>query len=712
MRAPNTQSVRERVQRTDAPAATDHSGTQSPEPPSPARRIAHALLVFATVAFTVSLLAGAVRADGITPLELSLLLLYALLSGWIALAFWTAVAGFFVMLALGRRARRTALPASSTARVALVMPIYNEDPRRIFAGIEAIWRDLEDTGEAARFDFHVLSDTRDPDLWMDEESAWYALCTRLQAHGRIFYRNRPENTERKSGNLAEFVRRCGAGYPYFVILDADSVMSGSTLVELLARMEAEPRLGLIQVPPVSVNRASLFARVLQFSGALYGRMYCAGLAFWQRGESNFWGHNAILRTQAFAACCGLPRLPGREPFGGEILSHDFVEAALLARKGWSVVLAWDLDGSYEEIPPTLIDYAKRDRRWCQGNLQHARIVGAHGLRLSSRVHLAMGVMSYVASPLWLLFLALTAVEAWVQSRAVPVYFFGDTTVPIWPDTYTFELTSVMLATLAMLFLPKLLALLLLLLDGRARRGHGGLLGAAGSVLIEILFAVLLAPVMMLFQSKFVFATLARRNVGWPAQQRDDHATRFAEAVGAHLGQSFLGAAVGLWAWWYVPHFFWWFTPVLAGLLLAVPFSMLTSRVDLGTWMARRGLFRAPEESDRPRCLRYLDSALASGPVVSEAGFRRVLADPRATSLHLALTPIAAPLTRRERHRLEGVLLALEEEGPAAAINRADCRFFLSRREGPSLWLERVRASARPSSGGAPEPPQPEREREH
>jgi len=686
------------------------AGTQGPEPPSRARRLAHATLVFATVAFAVSLLAGAVRADGITPLEFSLLLLYALLSGWIALSFWTAVAGFFVVLASAGRARRTPLPADSAARVALVMPVYNEEPQRIFAGIEAIWRALGDTGEGHRFDVHVLSDTRDPDLWMDEEASWLRLCTRLDAHGRIFYRNRRENTARKSGNIAEFIERVGAAYPYFVILDADSVMSGPTLVELLARMEADPRLGLIQAPPVSVNRASLFARVLQFSGALYGRMYCAGLAFWQRGESNFWGHNAILRTRAFAACCALPRLPGREPFGGEILSHDFVEAALLARGGWSVVLAWDLDGSYEELPPTLIDYAKRDRRWCQGNLQHAQLVLAHGLRLSSRVHLAMGVMSYVASPLWLLFLALTAVEAWVQDQSVPVYFFGDTTVPLWPETYTFELTSVMYATLVMLFLPKLLALALLLFDGRIRRGHGGLLGATGSVLLEVLFSVLLAPVMMLFQSKFVFATLARRNVGWPAQQRDDHATRLFEAIGAHLGQTLIGVMVGLWAWWQVPDFFWWFTPVLAGLLLAVPFSMLTSRVDLGAWAARRGLFLSPEERDRPACLRYLDAAMAIGPAATGTGFWRVLTDPRAASLHMALTPPGMPLARREQHRLQGVLIALEEEGPEA-LDRADRRFLLGRREGVAEWLERYWAGSA-SQRAVAEPPQPERKRQH
>jgi membrane glycosyltransferase len=686
-----------------SPAEAERPGTTAPvHAPSRARRLAHAGLVTGTVALAVSLLAGAVSAAGVTPLELFLLLLYMLLSGWIALSFWTAVAGFLVLLARHGRRPSGVVPATSTARVALVMPIYNEDPPRILAGIEATWRTLGDTPEAARFDIHILSDTRDPDLWMDEELAWLRVCTRLNAHGRIFYRNRPDNVARKSGNIAEFIQRCGATYPYFVILDADSIMSGETLVELLARMERSPATGLIQVPPVPVNRSSLFARILQFSGALYGRMYCAGLAFWQRGESNFWGHNAIIRTTAFASCSGLPRLPGREPFGGEILSHDFVEAALMARAGWAVELAWDLAGSYEEIPPTLIDYAKRDRRWCQGNLQHARIALAHDLRLSSRVHLGMGVMSYVASPLWLLFLVLTAAEAWVQGRSVPVYFLGETFVPLWPESYSFELTSVMYATLVMLFLPKVLALALLLVDPRTRYGHGGLLGATASVLLEVLFSVLLAPVMMLFQTKFVVATLLRRNVGWPAQQRDDRATRFLEAVAAHAEQTITGLVVGLWAWWLVPGFFWWFTPVLAGLVLAVPFSMLTSRVDLGLMAARAGLFLSPDERSRPRCLQYLDEALAAAPASLGPGFWQTLNDPFRASLRMAIAPAGLQPTRRERHRIEGLLLALEDDG-IDALDRADRRYLLSWRQGVAGWLARAPLFA--SSRRVPEPPQ-------
>jgi membrane glycosyltransferase len=127
--------------------------------------------------------------------------------------------------------------------------------------------------------------------------------------------------------------------------------------------------------PLIVNRTSLFARVQQFASRLYGPMLSEGLAWWSGSEGNYWGHNAIIRTRAFAEQAGLPRLPGRKPFGGEILSHDFVEAALLRRGGWDVRMAPQLYGSFEECPPSLPDLIVRERRWCQGNLQHEACTG-------------------------------------------------------------------------------------------------------------------------------------------------------------------------------------------------------------------------------------------------------------------------------------------------------------------------------------------------
>jgi len=640
------------------------------------RRVVFFLLVLLTTLVAMGLMVSVFQTDGLSPMELILLLLYAILFSWICISFWTAFMGFFICLtghdhwAISRHPGTPPDPAAPPPRTAILMPIYNEDSERVFAGLRAIHQSLADTGQLAGFDFFVLSDTRDPEVWVEEELRWQNMVRALDGKGRIFYRNRPENTSRKSGNLEDFCTRWGSQYRYMIVLDADSIMKGETLVEMVRIMERQPRVALLQTPPVPINRESLFARILQFAGSLYNRMFTAGLNYWQLGETNYWGHNAIIRIQPFLDHCGLPKLPGREPFGGDILSHDFVEAALLRRAGWEVWLAYDLEGSYEEIPPTLIDYAKRDRRWCQGNLQHLRLALSHGFNALSRLHFSMGVMSYLASPLWLLFLIATGVEAYFQTQHEPVYFFGENWAPVWPVSFAVEMTTVLLVTLTMLFLPKGLALLLLLKDSRLRRDYGGMLKATLSVVLETVFSVLTAPVLMLFQTKFVLAILMRRAVGWPPQQRGDHMTSFREAAQTHGVQTLIGVVAGVLSYQYVPAFFWWFIPVLLGLVLAIPVSMLSSSIALGRQSRELGLFLTPEETEQPVVLRYLEENLEEDepvlPVLREkpaSRFVQALTDPYVNALHLSLLPEREPPGKRRRHYLEGLVHQLEEEGP-------------------------------------------------
>lgn len=652
------------------------------------RRSLYFSLVIATTVFDLALLTGAYRPGGFSPLELLLLVLYTILIAWIAASFWTAVMGYFTLFTGKDRLRLgndNAAPKSISGgdeafRTAIVMPIYNEDPVRVFAGLKAIFHCLQETGKGDHFDVFILSDTRDPDIWVQEELQWRQWCVEANLGGRVFYRNRVENTARKSGNLADFVANWGGRYRYMIVLDADSLMSGTTLVEMVRRMEANPRVALLQVPPVPVNRESLFSRMLQFASSLYGRMFTAGLSYWQLADSNYWGHNAIIRVRAFAAHCGLPHLPGREPLGGEILSHDFVEAALLRRAGWEVWLAYDLNGSYEEIPPTLIDYAKRDRRWCQGNLQHARLATARNLRPLSRLHLVMGVMSYLASPLWFIFLVVTGLEAYVQTIQEPIYFFGDNLFPVWPESYRVEMTTVLVVTLAMLFLPKILAWALLFRDSDLARQYGGVSRAGLSVIIESLFSVLFAPILMLFQTKFVTAILLRKNVGWPPQQRGDHQTGLVEAFSAHAGQSLLAIGAGLLSYYQVPAFFWWFTPVLAGAVIAVPLSMITSRTSLGRGTRRLGLFKTPAEHRPPRVLELMKKELkhlAQSPAAS-ANWYLAAFDPAIYTFHASLLPDVQP-SRKRRHYVEGLMIQLEDEGPKG-LSGSEKRALLSHRD--------------------------------
>jgi membrane glycosyltransferase len=656
------------------------------------RRGVFFLLVLTTTLTALGLLFSVFQANGLSPMERLLSVLYATLFAWICFSFWTAFMGFLVCLsgrdawAISRRPGPSAEPTGAPPRTAILMPIHNEDSERVFAGLRAIHQSLAETGQSDAFDFFILSDTRDPEVWVEEELRWQDMVRALNGQGRIFYRNRPENTGRKSGNLEDFCTRWGGRYRYMIVLDADSLMRGETLTAMVRIMERQPRVALLQTPPTPVNRVSLFARILQFAGSLYGRMFTAGLNYWQLGASNYWGHNAIIRVQPFLDHCGLPNLPGREPFGGTILSHDFVEAALLRRAGWEVWLAYDLPGSHEEIPPTLIDYAKRDRRWCQGNLQHLRLVFARGFSPLSRLHFAMGVMSYLASPLWLLFLIATGVEAYLQTQQELVYFFGDHWAPVWPVSFAVEMTTVLVVTLAMLFLPKLLALALLLQDADRRRAHGGMGRAALSVVLETAFSVLTAPVLMLFQTQFVLAILLRRAVGWPAQQRGDHQTGFQEAALVHGGQTLLGVAAGVLSYQYVPEFFWWFTPVLLGLVLAIPVSMLSSSLALGRVTRDWGLFLTPEETDPPAVLRYLEENLEENePVLAVLRekpanrFIQVLTDPYVNALHLSLLPEREPPGKRRRHYLEGLIHQLEEEGPDS-LSAAQQRELLSEPE--------------------------------
>ncbi|HZH02874.1 MAG TPA: glucans biosynthesis glucosyltransferase MdoH, partial [Myxococcaceae bacterium] len=486
---------------------------------------------------------------GHTTLEYVLLAFFAVNFSWIALSFWTGIAGFATLMRR-RHAPGLKWPSAETARrpltarVAVVTPVYNESPTEVFSRLEAMARSVARLGQSHAFDFFVLSDTQDPDVWVEEELAWSELSARLGDLARVYYRRRANNAYKKSGNVADFCRRWSSAYESFIVLDADSLMSGETLVTMAQLMELNPQAGIIQVPPLLVGRQTLFARLQQFAASVYGRINAAGLAYWQLGDSNYWGHNAILRSVAFSKHCGLPVLPGSKPFGGEILSHDFVEAALVRRAGYSVWLVPELGGSYEQVPPTLIDYAKRDRRWCQGNLQHLPLVFAADLHPMSRLHFALGVMSYAASPLWLLFLGVGLLAA-VQDRFIePSYFLPYRTLfPIWPTFETESAIRLGLISLSLLLVPKILGVLWIVLSEERAAPLGRKLLTFASSLFEIAWSVLLAPVHMVLQSTFVATALMGRSVNWGSQQREDRTTSWREAAARHGVHTLLGAAV-------------------------------------------------------------------------------------------------------------------------------------------------------------------------
>jgi membrane glycosyltransferase len=568
------------------------------------RRAAFFGLTFLTSLAASLLMLDILKVNGQTLLNALALPLFFVLFTWISGAFWTAVAGFVVRL-VGRDPVVLQPPQLASqplpSKTAIVVPIYNEDTVRVFAAVDAIWWSLQQQPAEQGFDFYILSDTRDSEIASAEVAAWSALVARRGASGRLFYRRRSDNVGRKSGNLAEFVRNWGGAYDYMIVLDADSIMSGQALVSLAQLMDAHPDVGIIQTLPLLAGRETLFARLLQFAVRLNGSMLANGLAFWQLSESNYWGHNAILRLRTFAQYCALPRLPGAPPFGGEILSHDIVEAAFMCRAGYKVWLVPEIAGSWEEVPSNVIDYAARDRRWAQGNLQHIGVMPMRGLHWLSRTHLLTGILSYVSSPLWLLVLILSSIVTCIQAVTGHRYFQPGaySLFPSWPQYRDGEIAAVLTMTVIVLLVPKMLGAFLALRDRAVRSAFGGAPKILGGFLLEQLLSIVLAPTMMLFHSEFVLRALLGRSVGWDAQARGDRGITWREAYLRHRWHFAIGLVWGAAILVLAPNFIWWMSPVIIGMLLSMPLTVLTSRADLGRALRRHGWLLTPEETAEP-----------------------------------------------------------------------------------------------------------------
>ncbi|WP_459615412.1 glucans biosynthesis glucosyltransferase MdoH [Bordetella sp. 2513F-2] len=567
------------------------------------RRLALLVGVAVQTAVATWYMKGVLPYQGGQVLEIAILALFALLFCWVSSGFWTAMMGF-LQLMIGRdrysiSARGLSdAPLPDGARCALVMPICNEDVVRVFAGLRATYESLARTDSLAQFDIYILSDSYKADICVAEQQAWIDLCNMVNGFGRIFYRRRRRRVKRKSGNIDDFCRRWGANYRYMVVLDADSVMSGACLKSLVQLMEAHPEAGIIQTAPQASGKHTLYARIQQFATRVYGPLFTAGMHFWQLGESHYWGHNAIIRLEPFMRHCILAPLPGKGPFAGAILSHDFVEAALMRRAGWGVWIAYDLPGSYEELPPNLLDELQRDQRWCHGNLMNFRLFLIDGLHPVHRVVFLTGVMSYLSAPLWFLFLALSTLLLGVHTLTEPQYFVEPRQLfPIWPQWHPDKAIALFSTTFVLLFLPKVLGVLLVCFKNPA--DYGGRYKALKSMLLEVLFSMLLAPVRMLFHTRFVVAAFLGLQARWVSPQRDDADTSWEESFRRHGSQTALGLAWGALVAWLDPVFLWWMAPILAALLLVIPLSVYSSRVGPGRRAEADGLFRIPEEIHPP-----------------------------------------------------------------------------------------------------------------
>jgi membrane glycosyltransferase len=582
------------------------------------RRRVLLVLVLLSAALATGVMLQVLPNDGAPLLRIAQLALFGLLFAWVSAGFFTAMMGFRVLLrgdphAISARDVGHA-PIDAKARTAIVMPICNEQVGAVFAGLRATCESLAATGAARLFDVFVLSDTSDPALRAAELAAWAELRDTFGSGARVYYRWRQHRTKRKSGNVADFCRRWGRNYRYMVVLDADSVMNGDCLLALVRMMEARPDAGIIQTAPRACGQTTLHARAQQFSGAVTGRLFTAGMQYWQLGESHYWGHNAILRVEPFITHCALAPLPGRGGLSGEIMSHDFVEAALMRRAGYRVWLVHDLPGSFEQQPANLLDELQRDRRWCQGNLQNARLIAEPGLHGVHRAMLLTGAMSYLSAPLWLGFVLLGAAH-WLQA-GTPMFGFV--------DAAPWQAVALWLSTVVMLALPRLVGIAAILLK-RQQREYGGTSALLRSAALEAGLSVLQAPLRMTAHTLFVVGALTGLKLDWKSPPREASDIGWREAARRFVGAGAIALTLGALLAWVEPRLAIWLAPMGIPLLLAAPVVVMTSRSALGKRLLGLRLLMIPEEHAAPRVLR--NAAMFTRRAAPAPAWEDVVTDP-------------------------------------------------------------------------------------
>jgi membrane glycosyltransferase len=578
---------------------------------------------------------GVLTTNTVTALQWVFLILFSINFIWIAFAFSQALLGFLVLLKPRLIKQREIDPPFKTA---ILLPVYNEDPVRVRAAIEAMRSDLLNKAPG-RYAFFILSDTNRADAWIAEEQTFMELVDTSGQGCPVYYRRRHRNKERKAGNIGDWVQRWGGDYGAMIVLDADSVMSADSMVTLSRRLAASPGVGLIQTLPTIVFADTLYGRVQQFANHCFGPVYAAGLSCWHGMSSNFWGHNAIIRTQAFAKSCHLPILTGKPPFGGHVLSHDFIEAALLRRAGWGVRFDTDIQTSFEQAPPSLIDVLVRDRRWCQGNLQHTRFLFAKGFVLPTRLHLLSGIMSYLSAVFWLSLilvgLAIAAQAAFVR----PEYFANPSLFPTWPVFDSERALRLFVVSMAIVLAPKVFGWFAAMVHVRRCLRFGGPVLLTLSTLLEMVVSGLYAPILMVSQFTVVFSILRGKDGGWLPQSREDGALGWKPVARHHAGHTLFGTALAVLSLLLSKALFFWLLPISAGLILSIPLSWISGGARRTKWLKMSGLLRAPEEKDPVPILAQLKQKLADTPKLRKTGgLTRLVNDPYLFAWHLSQLP--------------------------------------------------------------------------
>jgi membrane glycosyltransferase len=549
------------------------------------RRLGFAILVGTSSVALLALMAATLFAAGPDPIGLAMLLMFAVTLPWTTIGFWNAAIGFALMCftrdaaaLVAPHLRKFNVDDRITSATALLVCVRNEDPRRLARNLDWMGEGLVASGEAGWFHLYILSDSNDAAIAAAEQELAAALTQKFAGRLAVSYRRREHSSGFKAGNIRDFCERWGQLHRYAIVLDADSLMTPRAMLRLVRVMQAAPRIGILQTLVTGLPSASAFARIFQFGMRLGMRSYTLGAASWQGDCGPYWGHNAILRLAPFTEHCQLPVLPGEPPLGGHVLSHDQLEAVLMRRAGYEVRVLPEEDGSWEENPPNLPEFIRRDLRWCQGNMQYFHFLGLRGLLPVSRCQLVLAIVMYLSAPAWLAFMLLGLL------RQLP---------------FRMDLGLILFfITLAMGLAPKLATLADVLIRRELRQAYGGPLRILASALLEFFATLLIAPIAAVAVSLFIAGLPFGRRVGWTTQQRDTESLPFSVAAQCLWPQTLLGIILAAWFWQVAPGAVWYWAPLVLGLAGAIPLAIITAHPAVGRAMAAAGLCRIPEEARR------------------------------------------------------------------------------------------------------------------
>jgi membrane glycosyltransferase len=534
-------------------------------------------------------------------LDILMLVLFAVTLPWNVIGFWNALIGFLIMR-FARDPVGLVTPVALDVRgdepinssTAILLTIRNEHPDRVFRNLERMMEGLIERGVAHHFHAYLLSDTNRDDIAHEEEQGFGDLKARYAGRMDITYRRRTSNEGFKAGNVREFLVTHGWRHEFALTLDADSIMSADAILRLVRTIQADDKLGLVQSLVVGLPSTSLFARVFQFGMRLGMRSYTIGSAWWQADCGPYWGHNAIVRIAPFRDHGVLPPIPGNGPLSGPILSHDQVEAVLIRKAGYEVRALPVEDGSWEENPTTFPEFFKRDLRWCQGNMQYLALLGMDGIKPVSRYQFVFAIIMFLGSPAWFLLYVLAFARLGLSADPSLLFNPGASWALFW-------------LLVLLIYAPKLATVVDVLTNEARVRSFGGRGLFLRSLSAELVFTLLVIPVMVIGHTRFLFGlAIGKPGVGWNAQLRDDMSVPWGEAAKAFALPTLVGALGVLWLLITVPGVLPYALPSLLALLLPIPIAVWSSDPRAGRWAARTGLGRLPEEVDPPADFASMD----------------------------------------------------------------------------------------------------------